>query len=75
MLRGMALFEIGDVVRATEVLDEACLAAQGCGPSLECTTRARSIQPARSIPVSRRGVARPFGVEAFLSLRLGIWLR
>jgi transcriptional regulator with GAF, ATPase, and Fis domain/tetratricopeptide (TPR) repeat protein len=57
MLRGMALFEIGDVVRATELLDEACLAAQGGGPSLECATalarfsrRAQFQSPEEALP-------------------------
>jgi transcriptional regulator with PAS, ATPase and Fis domain len=57
MLRGMALFEIGDVVGATETLDEACIAAHGRGASLECAAalarfsrRAQFQSPEEALP-------------------------
>jgi DNA-binding NtrC family response regulator len=57
MLRGMALFEIGDVIGATEILDEACLAARGGGASLECAAalarfsrRAQFQSPEEALP-------------------------
>ena len=57
MLRGMALFEIGDVVGATRVLDEACLSARGAGANLECSAalarfsrRAQFQSPEEALP-------------------------
>jgi DNA-binding NtrC family response regulator len=57
MLCGMALFEIGDVVGATAVLDEACLSARGGGANLECAAalarfsrRAQFQSPEEALP-------------------------